>query len=192
MLKPILFLDFDRTLFDTEQLYACLGEATESRIRAFIEGTINTPNLASMLYPDTLPFLEQARDTHRLVLLTYTLSPALQEKKIRESGVISYLNDIIMTHGEGGGSGKGVGAQTYLRTSERADGHMFVDDALENISEVKTVNPQVRCVRILRVRSTETTLTTGLLPPDDVVANLPELFALFSQAKASYHFADNK
>lgn len=180
MQKPILFLDFDRTLFDTTQMRIWLGDAIESRIHEVEQGILELPDLLPMLYPDTLPFLRQARATHRLVLLTSTTHPVFQEKKVRGSGVIPYLDDVLITDGGGGNSGKGAAAQEYLRGHDvPGDGHVFVDDLPLNLSEVRTLNPGVRCIQIKRMTSTQDAVSlAGSLPPDGKVANLEELLTV--------------
>ena len=194
MEKPVLFLDFDRTLFDTTQLRAWLGADIESRINAVVLGTLELPRLASMLYPDTLPFLVQARKTHRLVLLTCTSTRIFQEKKVYSSGIAPHLDDILITESKEGNSGKGLAAKEYLYGEGGAgSGHFFVDDLLENISEVKTENPPVTCIQIERASPVpngtfgrvlpreDSLFTPGLLPPDGKVTNLEELFMLLQR-----------
>ena len=133
--KPILFLDFDYTLFDTKQLRAWLGDNIASRIQAISLGTLELPDVASMLYHDTLSFLKRARKTHQLVLLTCAINPAYQEKKIYRSGVAPYLDDMLIPESTKEASGKGAVAKEYLRRKDSAStGHFFVDDLPENIS----------------------------------------------------------
>lgn len=180
MPKPVLFLDFDRTLFDTARLYDWLGEDVEAALQALVEGRSKEPDFAAMLYDDTLPFLEHARRSHKLVLLTYTMNPPLQKKKIEGSGVTPYFDRIIMTHGtREGESGKGRGAKDYLAAHPSVGKNIFIDDALANISEVKRMNPKIWCVRIDRAASEEGETDHSLLPGDDVVANLSAVFPLF-------------
>lgn len=176
MERPILFLDFDRTLFDTNQFYQWLGEDIDGRIAQLVDGEIAGPNFAAMLYSDTTDFLIHAQKTHQLVLLTYTENPALQEKKIRGSGITPYFGDILMTNGDGGGLGKGSSVRRYLSIHAPDKGSMLVDDMPENLSEVKAKNPHIRCIRIDRVPR-EGVLAKGT-PPDNVVTNLLELQSL--------------
>jgi len=180
MQKPVIFLDFDRTLFDTAQFYDWLGHDVETALEALVEGRVEEPNFASMLYSDTLSFLERARHTHQLVLLTYTMNTPLQKKKINGSGVTPYFDHVIMTHGtREGESGKGLGAKDYLATHHSTGQNIFIDDVLANITEVKRMNPEIRCVRIDRTLS-EGVGTDRHTPfsEDDVVANLSDAFSL--------------
>lgn len=179
MQKPVLFIDFDRTLFDTEQLYGWLEGRDE---RYLLEEKIKGPDFASMLYSDALPFLKTARDAHFLVLLTSTANPLVQKKKIDGSGVTPYLDDVIMVDGvKGNYSGKGSAAKEYLQERESESGrHVFVDDTLGSVSEVKMLNPKVRCVWISREQSEKKISAPGLFPPDDVISTLSELLKILS------------
>lgn len=179
MQKPVLFLDFDRTLFDTAQFYDWLGEDVETALGALLDGGSEEPDFASMLYGDTLSFLEQVRHTHHLVLLTYTMNTPLQEKKIKGSGIAPYLDHIVMTHGtREGETGKGKAAKDYLALYQSSGKSIFIDDALANISEVKKMNPEVRCIQIVRAASHAGDTNCAVPPPDAVVADLSAVFPL--------------
>ena len=172
-MKPVLFLDFDRTLFDTDQFYDWLGEERYQRILELTSGQIQSPDFASYLYKDTIHFLKSVRKTYRIVILTYALNTVLQRKKIRGSGIIPLCDDVIITKGgEGDSTGKGVAAKDYIaRIGDSGWEHTFVDDSAQNIDEVKRVNPEIRCIRIDRVPPSPATHDT-YLPPDGVVVNL--------------------
>ncbi|MDO8521582.1 MAG: hypothetical protein Q7S52_05700 [bacterium] len=193
MTKPVLFLDFDYTLFDTKLLREWLGENIEERVRAIDRGELELPDCSPMLYPDTLPFMRKARQTHLLVLLTSTAYPAYQKKKIIGSGVVPFLDDMLIVRVEEGylnrardktsppvSSSKGKAACEYLdRTQNAVGGTVFVDDLPENLSEVKTLLPAIRSIEIRRIeRRSDNVPHTELLPPDAIVANLAELLEL--------------
>lgn len=161
--KPILFLDFDRTLFNTDQFYDWLGVDRYSRILDLLAGTIDAPDFSMMVYADVTPFLVKAKKTHRLVLLTYSLNTTLQRRKIRGSGLVSFFDDVIMTQGS-----KGIEAKNYLIRTEHAEkGHTFIDDTPKNIDDMKTENPEIRTVRIERV---------ALTPQELIHHTKPDLF----------------
>jgi FMN phosphatase YigB (HAD superfamily) len=176
-MKPVLFLDFDRTLFDTDQLYDWLGEDRFERILALTGGNITPPDFAEYLYPDTISFLKKARRSHRLVLLTFAKNTKLQRMKIRGSGIVPLLDDVIITIGSDDGStGKGEAIQEYfLKTADSGWEHTFVDDDTRNLYEVKMRNKDMRVIRIDRVSSPEEEANKPLLTPDAVVTNLSEL-----------------
>lgn len=176
-MKPILFLDFDRTLFDTDAFYLWLGPNRVERLAQVVSSATPAPDFRTYLYPDTIDFLRTAHKTHRLVLLTYTVNTALQEKKVRESGVLPFFDDVLMAQGEEGNrTGKGTLAHAYV-AAKGASGHehLFVDDTPQNIDEVKRMNPAIRCVRIDRTEGAHGILHNDLLAPDLVVGSLGEL-----------------
>lgn len=144
--KPILFVDFDRTLFDTEQFIRWLGEDIEERFIALENGTLPPPDFASMLYPDAIPFLEEARKKYTIVILTYATSHAMQERKVTESGIRAFVDDVIITEGN-----KGEEAKNYLALHDSGPSmHAFVDDKESNIEDMNAVNPSVQCFLIER------------------------------------------
>ncbi len=144
--RPILFIDFDRTLFDTDLFYDWLGEARMERILGVTMGTIAPPDFAAMLYPDAIDFLEEMRKDFRLVILTFETNHGLQRKKLQISGVVPLVDDIIVT-----GSGKGDEAASYIaRIGAPLLGHAFIDDRPDYIADMKTKNPGVRAILIRR------------------------------------------
>ena len=94
--KPILFLDFDRTLFDTDLFYDWLGEKHFERLLQVATGEIAPPDFSVMLYADTIGFLERMRPRFRLVILTFDTNAGLQRKKLQGAGVVSLVDDIII------------------------------------------------------------------------------------------------
>lgn len=149
MKKPVLFLDFDRTLFDTDRFYEWLGDEYSLRILALMAGEITPPDFASYLYPDTIDFLHEVKKSYRLVLLTYAINVALQHRKIADSGISQFMDDIIVTQRE-----KWIDAKEYLARSgdpRSASGHVFIDDAPENIAGMMRENPSIRSIRIDRL-----------------------------------------
>ena len=176
-MKPVMFLDFDRTLFDTDKFYEWIGGDSVERILKLTSGAITPPDFSLFLYADSIQFLRWVRATHQLVLLTYTVNTTLQKKKIDGSGIVPLLDEVIMVSGgEEGLSGKGVAAKNYLLHINKPEWeHIFIDDSPQNIDEVKQINPKIRCIRIDRVAHTDEILYATLFPPNDVVHGLNEL-----------------
>lgn len=176
-MKPVLFLDFDRTLFDTDQLFDWLGPNRFERILALTAGEIDPPDYASYLYPDTVQFLKQVRSSHRLVILTYAVNIVFQRKKLRGSGILPLVDDVVIIHGEVlNRTGKGAEAKAYLaRIGDPGWEHTFVDDLSNNIDEMKRENPDIRCIRMDRVSLAQGVLHDGLMSPDNIVCSLAEL-----------------
>ena len=176
-MKPVLFLDFDRTLFDTDKLYDWLGEERFQRILALTGGAIPPPDFASYLYADTLPFLKQIRNSYKLVLLTFAQNTKLQRMKVRGSGIVPLLDDVIITTGDvEGKTGKGDAIKNYFtRNQDSGWEHVFVDDTADNLHEVKMINPDVRIIRIDRVPREHVVPLGSDVVPDTIVHNLVEL-----------------
>lgn len=145
-MKPILFLDFDRTLFDTDLFYDWLGEKRFERLLQVSTGEIAPPDFSVMLYADTLGFLKSMRTHARLVILTYDTNAGLQRKKLQGAGVVPLVDDIIITSGN-----KGEEAHRYLMgLGESGFHHAFVDDRADFISDMKDRNPGIRTFLIRR------------------------------------------
>ncbi len=174
--KPVLFLDFDRTLFDTGQFYDWLGDDRFERILGITGGTIEPPDFSAYLYPDTLSFLKTARKTHRLVLLTYATNAPLQRRKVRDSGITPLLDDVVISSRD-----KGLEAKEYLaRIGDPGWEHAFVDDAPKHISEMKAMNPDIRTFRIERVPLSLEDLVEVTGEADVVVKDLDGVLAHLS------------
>lgn len=170
--KPVLFLDFDRTLFDTERFYEWLGEDRYAQILALISGRREAPDYASFLYPETLEFLRVMRPRYRVVLLSYSVNLLLQRRKVRESGVASLCDDVLIVQKD-----KGSAATEYLsRFAPSAWRHVFVDDEQGNISDVKSAHPQFLVIQIGDRK--ERVLNPIHTPPDMHVADLKALQAV--------------
>jgi FMN phosphatase YigB (HAD superfamily) len=146
--KPYLFLDFDRTLFDTELFYNWLGEDVDTRITALLIGTTTPPDWKTMLYPETIEFLQTAKKDFHLVVLTFSTVQKLQEMKLRDSGVLALVDDVIITDGD-----KGAAAKSYIdKKGIRLRANVFVDDKEGMLREMHTRNPEVRLFLIERNR----------------------------------------
>ncbi len=176
--KPVCFIDFDRTLFDTEKFYTWLGEDVYKRIDDIVEGKLPPPHFNTMVYSDVEDFLTFAHTRYHLVLLTflkveYSSNPVLmQQLKINGSGVAKHFDDIIITTKD-----KAVRAKEYLITHGRGDMQvLFVDDELTNISRMKEENPEVVCY-LMRRFVRESGSEGIIFAPDFVVKDLVELKA---------------
>lgn len=180
--KPVLFLDFDRTLFDTDQFYDWLGEERFSRILDLSAGRIEAPDFRTMVYTDAVQFLQKAKEAYRIVLLTFAVNTALQRRKVRGSGLVPFFSDVIIINGSKGHEAKnylaridGGGWSVCPDCAGRVGGeHTFVDDSPENLDDMKRCNPEVRTVRIDRTPLSREVFV-HVAEPDLIV---PSLFAL--------------
>jgi FMN phosphatase YigB (HAD superfamily) len=144
--KPVLFLDFDRTLFSTERFYEWLGESRMERIIGIVSGDIAAPDFAAMLYVDAIDFLTRMRGGYRLVVLTFDANEGLQRKKLQGSGITGLVDDIIITQGD-----KGEEAKRYLeRIGAYPKGHAFIDDRPEYLFAMRAAAPGVATILIRR------------------------------------------
>lgn len=158
--KPIIFIDFDRTLFATERFYEWLGEDRFSRILDILAGRISPPNFHSMLYDDAIPTLKLLGKSHRRVLLSFALNLKLQRMKIRESGVLPHLDDVLIVQGK-----KSAAARDYVaRIGDTGWEHAFIDDSTEHVADMLTANPEFRSFIIDR----DGILPRASLPPGAV------------------------
>lgn len=172
--KPVLFLDFDRTLFDTDQFYEWLGDERFARLLDLTAGNKAPPDFAAMVYSDTVPFLTRMKGTYRLVLLTFAMNTTLQRRKLRGSNLVTYFDDVIMTKGA-----KGDEAKKYLeRMGDSGWEHAFIDDAPENIDSMKAVNPHITCIRIDRTPLGPESSEANVRPPDFIVKALPAVLPI--------------
>ncbi len=151
-MKPILFLDFDRTLFDTERYYLWLGEPRKENNQALIDGARPLPDFSQFLFPDAQDFLTTAKEKYTIVILSFVKldyspqQPMLQMEKIRGSGVSDYAADIIVTI-----DNKGKEAKHYLNEHSRMDeSFVFVDDEPAHLSSMQAQNPNAVCVHLDR------------------------------------------
>ena len=177
--KPIFFIDFDRTLFDTEKFYTWLGEDVYKKIDDIVEGKQQPPHFTAMVYSDVPAFLEFARTKYHLVLLTflkveYSSNPVMmQQMKINGSGIAQYFNDIIITTKD-----KAIRAKEYLALhGEVGKPHLFIDDEMGNISRMKEENPEVTCYLMRRFVRPDANSGDLHFAPDFVVKDLDELKA---------------
>ncbi len=155
--KPVLFLDFDRTLFDLGSFMAYLGYRHEEHMAKFKEFLDSDPtmDISGYLYPDTIPFLIEARKTHTIVLLSRGRNyPEYQRKKILGSRVAEYLDDIIITPNDN----KGLFAIPFLPNFSTGDvtpkGYAFIDDNIAALRSMETIAPYVNRIYIDRRKIT--------------------------------------
>jgi hypothetical protein len=176
--KPVLFLDFDLTLFDLGRFMRdYLGMRHEEHSVKFREFLTSTPttDISAFMYEDAVPFLKRARETHTLVLLSRARTfPEYQRKKILGSQVAEHLDDIIVTPSDD----KGLFALPFLpNVSDGAplpEGYMFIDDNLDALQSMNRAAPFVRTLRIDRFKK------DGLISDDvsEIIHSLEDLLLM--------------
>ncbi len=137
-----IFLDFDRTLFDTEQFYNSL-ELTY--IEGIIAGSIGA-DFSRFLYPDVLSFILNVREANFSCHLVTFGRRGVQECKFKLSGLEPYFDQMFYV--EQGSKASVI--QTYLEIGIPGTVAYFVDDSVEHLSVVATQVPVVTPIRICR------------------------------------------
>lgn len=152
--KPVLFLDFDRTLFDLDRFMGeYLGYRHEEHSVRFKEFLTSSPtmDISAYLYPDSIPFMIRARATHTLVLLSRGRNfPEYQRKKILGSRVTEYLDDIIVTPNDDKGLFALPFLPNYMLGGEEPKGYMFIDDNVDALKSMQVIAPYVKRLYIDR------------------------------------------
>ncbi|XKT74497.1 MAG: hypothetical protein ACJKTH_00145 [Patescibacteria group bacterium UBA2163] len=137
----LFFLDFDRTLFNTEAFYNAL-EAD------FILGTQNVTlsDLSPFLYDDVSGFLAAWKKAgHELVVVTRGVEE-VQKAKLENTRLISRITEALyVTEG-----GKSEAIRRYLAQHSENTPAVFADDSLNELADVRDNVPGVQVVRMRR------------------------------------------
>lgn len=175
-MKPVLFLDFDFTLFDGARFWASFGEAPEIALRALLEKKIPSPDYSVFLYSDTVDFLQRVREKFMLVILTFETFTDFQTEKIRGSGVTALVDDVVITGGM-----KSVAAKEWLVAHHIPSSNAaFLDDRLEHIVDMRMHIPEIFSVYFKRPgveHDNGNPLSTAHPKDDDLPAIPPDAFA---------------
>ncbi len=162
-----IFLDFDRTLFDTERFYSEL-ERSFLLLPALLA---RESSLQEFLYPDTLPFLV-AHKAHDLVLVTRGI-PALQRLKAEKSGVLAHIPRALFV-AEGT---KAKAIQEHVASHPLQEPAYFLDDLPEELAAVRQELPNVSVVRMRRLQARTSSLPGLDLPEAADLSDFAERYA---------------
>jgi len=135
-----IFLDFDRTLFDTDAMYRELERRVLS-VR-FLKNLFNL-TLSEFLYPDTVDFLKKNKN-HTLILITYG-NKKIQRAKVKRCSITDYFSEVIYTD-----ELKGEPIKRILKEKKYTKPIVFVDDTPYQLDSVSSLCPSVEVVRIKR------------------------------------------
>ena len=135
------FLDFDRTLFDTERFYNAL-----ERGLIIPDDALSLDQLSSFLYADTLPFLKRHQDD-TLVLVTRG-ERLIQETKVLNTLIEDFFDELLYVP-EGS---KGVAIEAYLNAHPEQAGvpMFFLDDTIAELESIRTHFPDT--LTVVRMR----------------------------------------
>jgi FMN phosphatase YigB (HAD superfamily) len=137
-----IFLDFDRTLFDTEAFYNSL-ELTH--IEGIIAGQLGA-DFSRFLYSDAISFMCNAKVAgYNCHLVTFGRR-SVQECKVKLSGLEPYFAELFyMEQGS-----KAEVIHKYLNSGVSCEKVVFIDDSIEHLAQVHELLPQVISIRMAR------------------------------------------
>ena len=171
-------LDFDRTLFDTEALYAAF-------VRDGVDYTQLSPDMlqgyqaADFLYPDTVPFLQQHQPSDVMILTAYNTAygaqaRAFQQAKVEQVPIRDLVSDIHYVEQD-----KAQSMRTIAADCVAGEQLVFVDDLLEHCASVKAAVPHCHCFLMQRQAS-------SLTPPPgiSIISSLHQIDELLAAAGA--------
>lgn len=160
--------DFDRTLYDTDKQNVALENISD-------EGARYSPQVweklepKDFLYPDTVSFLRELNSKDVIILTAWSDRLGLeafqfQKVKVERSGVMEFVNELIVMEGEKG---------PFVKDLCDSEPTIFVDDSIAHLLSAKQHCPEVKVVQMVREG-------VGILPGHPsvpVVSTLPEIFA---------------
>ena len=137
-----IFLDFDRTLFDTERFYNSL-ELTY--IEGIIAGNIGA-DFSQFLYPDVRSFIWNVRAAGFYCHLVTFGRRSVQECKFKLSGLEPYFDQMFYVE-------QGIKAEiikNYLNSVVSFEKVVFIDDTIEHLEAFVAEIPTGQVIRMAR------------------------------------------
>lgn len=135
----IIILDFDHTLFNTEEFKNSHPGIEIAKTFLWKKG-----DLTKFIFEDTISFLEEHKE-HNLVLMTAGMK-LFQRAKVEGSDISHYFDKLIFT----GDELKGGVIKRLISDGYYNDPIVFVDDAPYQLESVSNFCPIVTVVRIKR------------------------------------------
>lgn len=143
ILAPMLFfLDFDRTIFDTEKFYNALEKGLIIPSEA-----LSLESIEQYMYEDTLPFLQRRTEMGDTLILVTRGELVIQKTKVENSGIASFFLEKLYVQNE---ESKDAAISAYLGRHEVTGKTCFVDDTISELEAVKAHCPEVLVVRMRR------------------------------------------
>jgi FMN phosphatase YigB (HAD superfamily) len=137
-----IFLDFDRTLFDTEAFYNSL-ELTH--IEGIMAGQLGA-DFSRFLYKDVISFMCNAKEAgYQCHLVTFGRR-TVQECKVKLSGIESYFTELFYV--EQGSKAEVI--KNYLDSGVSCEKAIFIDDTIAHLEQLRLLAPQVVPIRMAR------------------------------------------
>ncbi|MEK9200843.1 MAG: HAD family hydrolase [Patescibacteria group bacterium] len=139
----ILFLDFDRTLFNNERFYNALEFGL-----IFSEKAVVVDNLGEYLYEDTIDFLKKRKSLGDKLVLVTRGNLIVQKTKAEKTSVLGLVDHDIYVEKP---KSKGEAISEYIQESELDSEKMvFVDDTIAELEDVMNTCNNVSVIRMRR------------------------------------------
>lgn len=164
-----IFLDFDRTVFDTEAFYNALEYEC---MRSTFESGLFTRSLAQFLYDDVLVFLETNRN-NTLHIVTYG-DRSVQEAKVQATGILDHVHHVAYVES----GSKATYIRSILKQSRLAVRGVFIDDTNEHLEFTTVELPEVLTIRMQRRGAKGSSIPAGKIT---AVTNLTEAQKIIAQ-----------
>jgi FMN phosphatase YigB (HAD superfamily) len=137
-----IFLDFDRTLFDTDAFYNVI----ERQLLIGIDTAIRGFDLGQFLFDDMIRFMCNASEAGYLCHLVTFGERQVQERKVRLSGIEPYFTEVFYV--EQGSKAEVI--KQYLHSGVSCEKAVFIDDTIEHLEQVKLLLPYIVAIRMAR------------------------------------------
>lgn len=138
-----LFLDFDRTLFDTELFYNSLELQYVLGMQRFPKGV----DFSKFIYPDVIPQLNLCKRLGFTICLVTFGERAVQEYKFQASGLVPYFKDMFYVEQ----GSKAAGIKGHLDSAVSCEKIIFVDDTVQHLEAFSQLIPSGIPIRMQRV-----------------------------------------
>jgi len=160
-------LDFDRTVFDMDRLYACITK-NNPLVALGTVASLENIDLTRFIFPDALAFLvTQQQNDICIVSSCYGTSAvwdmAYQTEKIKRSGIAQYVNKVFVVPESK--------VAVIKRLSQDTVATVFVDDHPEHVQAVASALPEVHTFYL--DRSNSAPIPLGGIPMIKSLTELP-------------------
>lgn len=138
-----VFLDFGRTLFDTEAFYNYL----ELKYIKGTEAISDDTDFSNFLYPDVIRFIQNCQSENYLCYLVTFGERSIQEGKVKLSGIEKYFDQLFYVEQ----GSKAIIIENYLKTTTSSEKVIFIDDTVNHWKDFTRLIPDGIAIRICRL-----------------------------------------
>jgi len=171
-----VFLDFDRTLFNTEAFYNHLELTHLEDVNA----SYTSANFAKFLYPDVIRFMQNCQSENYLCHLVTFGRRATQEGKLRLTGLEPYFSQLFYV--EQGSKAEII--KNYLKTSVFCEKVAFIDDTRSHLEDFNLLIPDGIAIRMCRPGAKGSDIED---PRFQTCSNLDEFLSLLTEKRVDSH-----